>query len=515
MLDEYRFRLGLIAVFLMAQLSICYAQDEAVIDLDSTYQVIRGFGASNIMPWRPDMTEAEIEKAFGTGDGQLGFSILRLRLPSDENQFSLNLPTAKAAYNMGVTLIASPWSPPASMKTNNNTTGGELRETFYDDYAEYLNSFSDYMDDNGAPVYAVSVQNEPDIEVSYESCNYSPDQMLKFVKEHGAAVKTKLIAPESYQLKRDMSDPLLNDATALENFDIVGGHIYGGGLAPYPLAEEKGKEVWMTEHLILETSWSDNLSTGIDINDCLNNGMSAYIWWYIVRFYGPIYDDGSDTRTPDGAVKGEISKRGYVMSQFARFIRPGYLRVESPYIPQRGVYTSAYRDSATSKIVIIAINTSSLDKEQVFTLKNGTAETFIPYVTSESKDCVEENAIAVADAGFTVTLDASSITTFVSTGSATSVSENPSQPKAFGLNQNYPNPFNPSTIIEYSISERNAVTLKVFDSLGRDVATLFEGIRQSGDYSAHFDGRNLASGIYFYQLKSGNNIETKKLTLLK
>ena len=76
----------------------------------------------------------------------------------------------------------------------------------------------------------------------------------------------------------------------------------------------------MTEHLVLDTYWLDNLDTGKEILDCMNEGMSTYIWWYIVGFYGPIYDDGSDQRTTAGAVQGEISKRGYVMSNFARFV---------------------------------------------------------------------------------------------------------------------------------------------------------------------------------------------------
>ena len=92
-----------------------YAQNAAVVDLDSTHQVIRGFGAANIVPWRADMTDSEIETAFGTGNGQLGFSILRLRVPYDQSDFSLNVPTAQSAYSLGVTLMASPWSPPCSL----------------------------------------------------------------------------------------------------------------------------------------------------------------------------------------------------------------------------------------------------------------------------------------------------------------------------------------------------------------------------------------------------------------
>ena len=384
----------------------------AVVYLDSTRQVISGFGAANILPWRPDMTTDEINKAFGTGDGQIGFSILRLRIPPTTNEFSLNVTTAQLAHSMGVTIIASPWSPPASMKTNNSTVGGRLDDTSYASYAVHLKSFVDYMAGNGVPIYAVSVQNEPDVSVTYESCDWNPAEMLRFMKDYAPMVGIKVFAPESFNYNKSMSDPILNDPIAASNLAFVGGHIYGGGLAPYPLAEERGKEFWMTEHLVLQTDWTDNLATGKEMHDCLNFGMSAYIWWYIVRFYGPIYDDGSHPDTPPGAVPGEISKRGFVMSQYSRFIRPGYYRVVATENPQTQVYLTAYKDG--SSVVIVAINLSSQPVDQTFSIKNGNVSNVTPYVTSSSKNVVQESDITVSNGIFTTTLEGSSITTFVS-----------------------------------------------------------------------------------------------------
>lgn len=386
---------------------------EAVVKMDSVFQYIRGFGAANIMPWRGDMTDSEIQTAFGTGDGQLGFSMLRLRLPSSTGwDFSIQVATAKKAYDMGVLVFASPWSPPAALKSNNNTTGGYLLESHYQDFVDHLNSFNDYMADNGAPLYAVSVQNEPDIEVSYESCDYTPDQMQNFMANYAGGIKTKVIAPESFQFLKNMSDPILNDSAACANLDIVGGHIYGGGLESYPLAEEKGKEIWMTEHLtnnsIYPMPWSEAFAVGTEINDCMNAGMSAYIWWYIVRFYGPI-SDGEHNGS-----KGEMTKKGYVMSQFSRFIRPGYHRVFCTKTPQRNVFASAYIDSLSSRIVIVALNTGTSAIQQTFTIGNGNFMRFTPYATTAQKNCTEGEDIYVTNGTFTVTLEPSSITTFVS-----------------------------------------------------------------------------------------------------
>ncbi len=83
------------------------------IHTDSTAQVIRGFGAANIVNWRPDMNDSEINEAFGTGQGQLGFSILRLRIPPTKSEWSSYVPTAQKAYNMGGKNNCFPWSPPA------------------------------------------------------------------------------------------------------------------------------------------------------------------------------------------------------------------------------------------------------------------------------------------------------------------------------------------------------------------------------------------------------------------
>lgn len=88
-------------------------------------------------------------------------------------------------------------------------------------------------------------------------------------------------------------------------------------------------------------------------------------------------------------------------------------------------------------------------------------------------------------------------------------------PKNFSLSQNYPNPFNPSTTIKYTIPKQSKVTLKVFDVLGSELATLINKEQPQGNYEVEFDGKDLTSGIYFYKLKAGDFIETKKMILLK
>lgn len=88
-------------------------------------------------------------------------------------------------------------------------------------------------------------------------------------------------------------------------------------------------------------------------------------------------------------------------------------------------------------------------------------------------------------------------------------------PASFKLNQNYPNPFNPSTTISFEMPKADVVELKVFDMLGREVASLVNGFRQAGTYRVDFNAIGLASGVYIYRIKAGDFVESKKMTLLK
>jgi len=97
----------------------------------------------------------------------------------------------------------------------------------------------------------------------------------------------------------------------------------------------------------------------------------------------------------------------------------------------------------------------------------------------------------------------------------TSVKEIAGIPNVYSLEQNYPNPFNPATMIRFSIPEQGLVTLKVYNLLGEEVATLFNSELTNGTYEVDFNGANYSSGIYFYTITANNYFATKKMILMK
>jgi glucuronoarabinoxylan endo-1,4-beta-xylanase len=396
-------------LFFIGILIATFASQQAIsqtsyINLGSSQQTISGFGGMNFPRWISDLTSAQVDKAFGNGIGQIGLSILRISVSPNSNDWYLELPTAQRASSYGAKILGTPWSPPASMKNNYSTIKGELRTDSYGDYADYLSNFANYMSSNGAALYAISVQNEPDWLPDYESCGWSYTQMYNFVRYYADRIPTRVLAAEALGFNHAYTDPILNDATAAAKLDIVGGHLYGSSPSDYPLARNKGKEIWMTEHYtssnVDANSWPDALNVGKEVNDCMVNNFNAYIWWYIRRSYGFLDENGN------------VTKRGYVMSHFSKFVRPGYVRVNATVSPTSGVNVSAYVNGNT--LVIVAINQNSSAKSITFSLSGGAVNSFTKYETTSSSNVANRGSVS-GGSSMTNSLSGYSITTFVGT----------------------------------------------------------------------------------------------------
>ena len=388
-----------------------------IINPSITYQTISGFGGANQM-WGTQFPNAtEMEKAFGSGIDNLGLSIFRVRISSNPNEWPLIVDVAKEAKKYGAKILASPWSPPPSLKSNNNEVGGYLLEENYAAFTQHINDFVDYMDDNGVEIDAISIQNEPDIEVSYESCDWTAPEMRDFLKSQGSNISNvKIAAPESFNFNQSYTNLLLNDEDAANEIDIVAGHIYGGGQAAYPLAEQLEKEIWMTEYLLNlnvgdwenaedATKWDETLTMLNTIHTAMENNWNAYIWWYLKRYYSFIGDGD------EGTTEGEILKRGYAFSHFSKFVRPGYKRVNIEDVENTGLEITAYYGEDNVVVVIINSSTEAIGdiNLQISNLPVVSAQS---YTTTLSKN-LEEKELTVTNGEISNTILANSVTTVV------------------------------------------------------------------------------------------------------
>lgn len=354
---------------------------DLTVNTGTTYQTVDGFGAA-VSIWGSGWSTADTQTLVGMGDDQLGLSIIRTGISPVSSEWSAHVNALKTAksYGSDVKILASPWTAPAAWKTNNSRTGGgSLKTDYYDDYANHLNSYVQYMRNQGVAIDVTSVQNEPDWHPDYDSMAWTGEQLRTFVRDQGAKVQnTELMVAESLGFNRSYSDPTLNDATARNNIGYVGGHIYGQengpNLSPYPLAAQYGKNQWMTEWNYHQAdgngsniwgdpsnaaAWNETLDKVMyTVDRSMQANWSAYVWWYGRRYYSFIGDGESAYGTTGGAVL----KRGWAFSQYSKYVRPGYQRVGLTKSSKASpLEVTAYQGDGKITLVILNRSTSAVN----------------------------------------------------------------------------------------------------------------------------------------------------------
>ena len=398
---------------------------KASISIDSRikYQHVTGFGGFSPSPqWSYWLGDAEMNKLFGKGETQLGLNILRLYIANSKNGWSAGVANAKIAKRHGAFIFASPWSPPASWKSNNSdSNGGELLESHYADWANYLNDYYKYMKNQGVTIDAVSIQNEPDWNASYQSCIWSGEKMAKFLRQYGSLIECKIVAPEAIHFSKNMHEPILNDPEACAQLDIMGGHFYGWDGSSYPLAAKKCKEVWMTEFLINERQQNNNQNINWkddgflfarSVNDAMLANMSAWVHYSLKRYYGCL-GDGTYGTTNNG-----ITKRGYILSHYAKYVS-GTTRIRHSLDDATGKLTSSAYLSVTGDSVVVMVlnpssNTYSTTLSLPFNTKGG-----MQIVTTETQN-VQKTSLALDEETYQplVTVAPYSVNTYIYTKSS-------------------------------------------------------------------------------------------------
>jgi glucuronoarabinoxylan endo-1,4-beta-xylanase len=399
----------LFAVLFVSSAQLNAQNAKVQIDKNKTYQKVTGYGGFVCSPQfgYNYMSTEEIKKMWGT-DSEAGYNIMRLYIPGESNWPS-TLATAQLAKNeLGLTIFASPWTMPAEWKTNNSEVAvytdengvqqiGYLKEEHYEDYALYLNRYVTYLRNNGVELDYISIQNEPDERATYQGCIWTPAQIAAFVKNYGHLINCKVIAPESVGYSDSYSNAFL-DADVLQNFEVYGVHQYGGIQSKYKQFQSYNKEIWMTEYLInwnsggtvRDFNWGiDAFSFANSVNDALLGNVNAWIHYATKRYYA-LMGDGTN-----GTVSGEITKRGHILSQYAKFTT-GTTRIEATWSDATAqLKGSSYINDTGDKIVLTIINPSqnayNLTVDLPFYVVKGTKA-----ITSQSID-MQNTAMSFAE----------------------------------------------------------------------------------------------------------------------
>ena len=405
---------------------------DITVNTATKYQTVDGFGAA-VSIWGGAWSTAETQTLVGLGPNQLGLSIVRTGLSPVSSEWGTQVSALKTAksYGSNVKIMASPWTAPAAWKTNNSrTNGGKLKTDYYDDYANHLNSYVQYMRNQGVTIDVTSVQNEPDWHPDYDSMDWSGTELQTFVREQGAKVQnTKLMVAEAVNLNYSYTDPTLNDAAARNNIGYIGGHLYGteasGRLKPYTLAQQYNKPVWMTEWNLHEAdgsgsniwgnpsnaaAWNETLDDIMrTVHKSMESNWSAYVWWYGKRYYSFI----GDGEAAYGTTAGAPLKRGYAFSQYAKYVRPGYQRVALTKSSKASpLEVTAYQGDGKVTLVILNRSTSAVNNAVIQAPQNVSKAEYV--ATSQNASAASQPA-GVNGNQVSVNVGARSISTVVLT----------------------------------------------------------------------------------------------------
>lgn len=348
-------------------------------------QHVVGFGGMyNPIIWTGNnlISAKEMETLYAPD--KLGYNVLRLMIYPNKSNWKDDVAGVKLAQQYGAVIFACPWDCTDALADQvkvNGKSHKHLRHDKYADYAQHLIDYINYMKQQGVNLTAISVQNEPDMDFTY----WTPDEIANFIAEYGAQIRAtgvKLMGPEACGFQPEYTNAVLNKASAFAQTDIIVGHLYQGFLDTsssyvrdrhdyvaglYKKLSSSGKSWWMTEHLFNDgekptdanfkeyATWSYQFNhLGREMHECMATGCSAYIYWYLKRFYGMMGDNDSER---SAVAMGTPTKNGYLMAHYARYAA-GKTLVQSTSA-DNGVLVTAYLSDNGKELCFVMLNTKS------------------------------------------------------------------------------------------------------------------------------------------------------------
>jgi|HubBroStandDraft_6_1064221.scaffolds.fasta_scaffold282778_1 glucuronoarabinoxylan endo-1,4-beta-xylanase len=427
------FKIAALIILVFSMSASTLRAQTVTVNWTDTHQTIDGFGAAGMFLGGNPLLTSNIDLFFSPSKG-IGLSLLRLEVPDDGSCATVNVTcagdvtTMNLAIARGARVWSTPLSPPASMKSNASTTctggsgSGALLSGSYSAYAAYLANYVKSVTAQGISLYALSVQNEPEICPTYDGALWTPANYHDFLLNNlgpafAAAGLTgvKLMLPETSQSAHlsSYTDPTMNDSTDAGFVGLVATHDYGVATAvPYTTG---GKNLWETEVSDL-SPFDPSITSGLVYAQEIHNWMTvananAWHFWWLVGL------NGDNEGLIDNA-SGVVSKRLYVIGNYSKFVRPGWVRIGATAPSQNGIYVSAYKNPSTGDFAIVAINQNGSDSPVTIGLSGFGANSVAPWTTSASLNLQQQSTVTVTAGSINVTLPASSVTTFVGNGAA-------------------------------------------------------------------------------------------------
>ncbi len=411
-----------------------------VVNWTNVCQRIDGFGASSA--WQSTWNSIQADMFFSTNNGivytnnnktivstnnGIGLSLLRNRIVPAGSTSATAIPTTvetnimQMAQARGARVWSTPWTPASGFKNPAEADGGGFlggsatNQAYASQLANYVVSLKTNYNIN---LYAISIQNEPDAQVtSYESCNWNAQQIHDFTTNlfnaltNAGVGSTKIMLPESqnWQDYSNLAVTAMSDSTS-NLVGIIADHNYDGADGPATLTKNSyGKALWETEVSLLSGSDS-SINNGIYYAGRIHlfltvAQVNAWHYWWLMSGNSTGNESLMDTNA-------NPTPRMFMLGQYSRFVRPGYYRIGV----SNNAFTSisAYKDPTYSNFAIVAINSAFTAVTQTFNLANFPAVGSVtPWITSSNLSLASQPAVSFTNLSFSYPLPALSVVTFV------------------------------------------------------------------------------------------------------
>lgn len=319
-------------------------------------------------------------------------------------------------------VISASWSPPASMKSNGVFyQGGNFvgNATNYTSYAALLASYPAFMGGYGVPIYAINMQEEPDISQTYPSALWTAQQFHDFIPYLHSAIaasanpSTKIFFPQNSAWSSSYAGfavTTMNDSSVAPYVGFLAQDGFAGD-SNIVAATNYGTHVWLAADASQSSTYDGSMTNALAAAQVIHNyltvaNVNAYMWWFLSDIPGQ--GNGTDNSALTD-VNGNIPLRAYITGNWSKFVRPGWNRVG---VTNSGSLLVSAFEGPTGGTAIVVVNSGAAVNNQLFNVGTTMGMSVVPWVTSSTQNLQSQANVSVSSGSFTYTIPANSVVTF-------------------------------------------------------------------------------------------------------